>query len=76
LRVLLAVDPSFHLLIIHGRSDMVTPYGVPRYVLDHLPRETAARTRLAVHRGGHMLYFDDASRKAMTEDAKAFYRKQ
>jgi carboxypeptidase C (cathepsin A) len=76
LRVLLAFDPSFHLLIVHGRTDMVTPYGVTRYVLDHLPPEVAARTRLAVHRGGHMLYFDDASRRAMTADAKAFYRKQ
>jgi carboxypeptidase C (cathepsin A) len=74
LRVLLAFDPTFRLLIIHGRSDMVTPYGVSRYVLDHLPPDTASRTRLAVHRGGHMLYFDDASRKAMTEDAKALYQ--
>jgi carboxypeptidase C (cathepsin A) len=76
LRVLLAFDPSFRLLVIHGRNDMITPYSVTRYILDHLPSEAAARTRLAVYRGGHMLYFDDASRKAMTADAKTFYRMQ
>ena len=75
LRVLLAFDPSFHLLVMHGRSDLVTPYAVSRYVLDRLPPDTADRTQLKVYRGGHMLYLDDASRKAMTADAKAFYRR-
>lgn len=75
LRVLLAFDPSFHLLVIHGRSDLVTPYGVSRYVLDHLPPQLAARTQLKVHRGGHMLYLDDGARKAMTKDARTFYRR-
>jgi carboxypeptidase C (cathepsin A) len=74
LRVLLAFNPSFHLLVIHGASDMVTPYGVSRYVIEHLPPELARRAHLAVHRGGHMLYLDDKSRAAMTEDARKFYR--
>jgi carboxypeptidase C (cathepsin A) len=73
LRVLLSFDPSFRLLLIHGRSDLVTPYGVSRYVLDHLPAETAERAQLKVYRGGHMLYLDDGPRKAMTVDARAFY---
>jgi carboxypeptidase C (cathepsin A) len=71
----LAFDPSFRLLVIHGRSDLVTPYGVSRYVLDQLPPDVSGRAQLKVHRGGHMLYFDDRARKAMTEDAKAFYRR-
>ena len=37
LRVLLELTPSFRLMIAHGYSDMVTPYAVSRYVLDHLP---------------------------------------
>ncbi len=37
LRVLLALTPSFRLMIAHGYSDMVTPYAVTRYVLQHLP---------------------------------------
>ena len=37
LRELLSLTPSFRLLVAHGYSDMVTPYAVSRYVLDHLP---------------------------------------
>jgi carboxypeptidase C (cathepsin A) len=37
LRELLALTPSFRLMIAHGYSDMATPYAVSRYVLDHLP---------------------------------------
>ena len=73
LRILLAFDPSFHLLILHGMSDMVTPYMVSRYELDHLPPDLAARTRLTLLRGGHMMYLNDDSRRAMTADAQAFY---
>jgi carboxypeptidase C (cathepsin A) len=76
LRVLLAFEPSFHLLIIQGRSDMVTPYSDARYVLDHLPQDLAKRTRLVVHRGGHMLYLAGDSRRAMTADARSFYQQQ
>jgi carboxypeptidase C (cathepsin A) len=74
LRRLLALNPSFRLLIAHGRSDLVTPYAVSRYVVDHLPEfDTAGRARLEVYRGGHMFYFDPASRTAFTAAAQAFY---
>jgi carboxypeptidase C (cathepsin A) len=78
LRELLALNPSFRLLIAHGRTDLVTPYGVSRYVLDHVPLDLGGRgrdrTRLAIYRGGHMFYFDTASRRAFTTDARAFYQ--
>jgi carboxypeptidase C (cathepsin A) len=75
LRELLALIPSFRILIAHGYSDMVTPYAASRYVLDHLPPigETQ-RKQLALYRGGHMFYIDPQSRKAFTLDAKAFYQ--
>ncbi|MGO4716596.1 S10 family peptidase [Bradyrhizobium sp. 2TAF24] len=74
IRELLSLDPSFRLLVAHGYSDLITPYGVSRYVLDHLPRELAnGRTALRLYRGGHMLYTIPASRAAFTADAKAFY---
>ena len=78
LRQLLALNPGFRLLIAHGRSDLVTPYGVSRYVLDHLPPGAGAngsgeRARLALYKGGHMFYFDPASRAAFTEEARGFY---
>src|SRR5580693_3119325 len=74
LRDLLALTPSFHLMIAHGYSDMVTPYAVSRYVLDHLPPvDGEERTQLKLYRGGHMFYLDPASRKAFTADARTMY---
>jgi len=74
LRELLALDPSFHLLIAHGYSDMVIPYYVSRYIIDHLPPlGSADRVQLKLYRGGHMMYFNTASRAALTADARSFY---
>jgi len=85
LRELLALSPSFRLMVAHGRTDLVTPYGVSRYVLDHLPdvppkdlgsKDLAApaRVQLKLYRGGHMFYFDADSRRAFASDAKGFYQ--
>jgi carboxypeptidase C (cathepsin A) len=74
-RELLALNPSFRLLIAHGYSDMVTPYSVSRYVLDHLPPiGEPSRAQLRLYRGGHMFYIDGDSRKAFSADAKSFYQ--
>jgi carboxypeptidase C (cathepsin A) len=76
LRNLLALNPSFRLLVAHGRSDLVTPYGVSRYVLDRLPEIGGAdRTALRHYRGGHMFYFAGDQRRAFTADAKDFYQR-
>ena len=75
LQALLALSPSFRLLVTHGYSDMTTPYAVSRYVLDHLPDiGDPARAQLRLYRGGHMYYIDAQSRKAFSDDAKAFYQ--
>jgi carboxypeptidase C (cathepsin A) len=75
LRVLLSFNRSFKLLIAHGYSDLVTPYAMSRYVLDHLPpTDPPGRTQLKLYRGGHMVYLDPQSRKAFSADAAAFYR--
>ena len=74
LRELLALTPSFRLMIAHGYSDMVTPYAVTRYLLQHLPPfEGEERTELKLYRGGHMFYLDPDSRKAFTADARTMY---
>jgi carboxypeptidase C (cathepsin A) len=74
LRVLLALSPSFRLMIGHGYSDMVTPYSDSRYVLDHLPASDGEdRAALKLYRGGHMFYLDPSSRKAFTADARTMY---
>ncbi len=75
LRVLLSFDPSFHVLIAHGYSDLVTPYAMTRYILDHMPAFTPpGRAVLKLYRGGHMLYLDQASRKAFSSDVAAFFQ--
>jgi carboxypeptidase C (cathepsin A) len=75
LRELLAITPSFRLLIAHGYSDMVTPYGVSRYILNHMPPDLVGgdRAGLRLYRGGHMFYTDPQSRRAFTADARAVY---
>ncbi|EJZ22180.1 carboxypeptidase [Rhizobium sp. Pop5] len=73
-RQLLASNSAFHLLIAHGYSDLVTPYSVSRYVVDHLPPSLAGgRVRLELYRGGHMFYTKADQQAAFTADAKAFY---
>jgi carboxypeptidase C (cathepsin A) len=75
LRELLALTPSFRFLVAHGRTDFVTPYGVSRYVLDHLPDiGSPDRAQLKLYRGGHMFYFNAESRHAFTGDVKSFYQ--
>lgn len=74
LRELLALNPKLEILVAHGRSDVVTPYSVSRYVIDHMPPfGTTRRVDLKLYKGGHMFYFDPASRAAFARDAGAFY---
>jgi carboxypeptidase C (cathepsin A) len=73
LRELLALNRSLRVLVAHGTSDLVTPYSVSRYVIDHLPAGLAERVELKLYRGGHMAYTIPETRIAMTADAKGFY---
>jgi carboxypeptidase C (cathepsin A) len=76
IRNLLALNPSFRLLVAHGYTDLVTPYGVSRYVLDQIPDiGGAGRTQIKLYRGGHMYYFDAASRQAFSADARDFIQR-
>lgn len=73
-RDLLSVIPSLRLAIMHGYSDILTPYGASRFVLDHLPpRLSEGRTELLLYRGGHMFYTRDDSRREAARDARAFF---
>jgi carboxypeptidase C (cathepsin A) len=74
LRELLALTPSFKLLVAGGYTDLVVPYGANRYVLDHIPPIGApGRAMLKLYRGGHMFYTNQVSRAAFTADVKALY---
>ncbi|CAN7287707.1 S10 family peptidase [Rhizobium sp. LjRoot254] len=74
IRDLLSAIPSFRLMVMHGYSDVLTPYGASRYVLDHLPPTLAkGRTELTKYRGGHMFYTRADSRTGASRDARRFY---
>jgi carboxypeptidase C (cathepsin A) len=75
IREALALNPSFRLMVVHGYADLVTPYAVSRYVIDHLPElGEPERVALKVYSGGHMFYFAERSRVGFTGDVKAFYQ--
>jgi len=66
--------PPLGVLIAHGYTDVVTPYGVSRYLIEQLaPIATARPVELRVYRGGHMMYLRPASRQALARDAREFY---
>jgi hypothetical protein len=44
-------------------SDVVTPYAVNKYVVDHLPETVASRVKLNLYRGG---YFTRPSHLALS----------
>jgi carboxypeptidase C (cathepsin A) len=76
LRQLLSVNPSFRVLIAQGVTDLVTPYGVTKYIVEHLPDALKTRVALKLYRGGHMLYTKKASRLEFSADARTFYAGQ
>lgn len=68
-------NPQLKILIAHGYTDLVTPYGVSQFLVDQLrPIEGAAPIAVKVYRGGHMMYFRAPSRHQLQEDARALYR--
>lgn len=72
LKRVMALDPALRVLVAHGVSDQVTPYFASKLLLDQVPpMGNPDRLRFKVYDGGHMLYFDDKSRAALREDARA-----
>lgn len=74
----MALTPGLGLLVVHGRTDMVTPYMASRWLLDRidLPEEIRANASLEVLGGGHMMYLIPEQRKALGAAAAAFYRER
>jgi carboxypeptidase C (cathepsin A) len=67
-----SVDPHLRVLIAHGLFDLRTPYFGTARLVDMLPdMDGAAPVVLRVYPGGHMFYFDDASRAALHGDVEA-----
>jgi carboxypeptidase C (cathepsin A) len=69
LKAALALDARLRTLVVHGYTDLVTPYFASTLVLDQLPAYGDARRLVQVtYPGGHMFYSRDASRAAFRED--------
>ncbi len=65
---------SLKLLIVHGYTDLVTPYEMSIYLINQLrPIEGAAPIDIRVLRGGHMMYLRPASRAELEKDAQELY---
>ncbi len=71
----LALTPGLRLLVVHGRTDMVTPYLATRWLLDRLelPHEVRRRIRQEELDGGHMMYFHAPQRTELARLAADFY---
>lgn len=75
LRQAVALDPKMQVLIVHGFTDIQTPYFASRLIIDQIPPMGGAdQVRLAVYPGGHMFYSRPDSRAAMRRDVRAIYR--
>jgi carboxypeptidase C (cathepsin A) len=72
LRQALAIDPRLKVLIVHGLTDLVTPYFATKLLLDQLPAYGAlTRMKLLLLPGGHMPYLRDDSRRMLRDAARA-----
>jgi len=75
LRQVVALDPKLQVLIVHGFTDIQTPYFASRLIVDQIPTMGGAnQVRLVVYPGGHMFYSRPDSRAAMRRDVRAIYR--
>jgi carboxypeptidase C (cathepsin A) len=71
LRVDLGFDPKLRVAIVHGLTDLVTPYFTTQLLLDRMPRiGPPGRVTLVTLPGGHMVYINDASRAALRAAAE------
>ena len=71
LRQALALDRQFRVLVVHGTTDLVTPYFSTKLALDQLPTYgDPDRLRFVVLPAGHMIYARDEPRSALRDEAR------
>jgi carboxypeptidase C (cathepsin A) len=71
LRGALALDPNLKVLVVHGLTDLVTPYFETKLLLDQLPAfGDPARVKLELLPGGHMFYSRNESRIVFRESVR------
>jgi carboxypeptidase C (cathepsin A) len=72
---MLALDPDLRVLVLHGYSDLQTPYFESRLILDQLPDFGPGRMVLKTFPGGHMFYTRAESRRMLRETVQTFAEK-
>lgn len=74
LRKLMALNPSMQVFIAHGYFDLVCPFSASQWIINqtHIGQD---RITLKLYKGGHMLYTNPNSRKALNRDVKQLYNK-
>jgi carboxypeptidase C (cathepsin A) len=74
LREGLALNPDLKITVVHGMTDLVTPYMTSRYVIAQLPIQLVrGRLLLDLLPGGHMMYLRPDSRAALARSAQSIY---
>ncbi|PNG27109.1 S10 family peptidase [Methylocella silvestris] len=67
----LAIDPEFRVLIVHGLTDLVTPYFASKLLIGQIPPfGDPGRVALKIYEGGHMPWLRDGARAALRDDAR------
>ncbi len=76
LKGVLALDDSLRVLVVHGYTDLVTPYFASKLLIDQMPTYgTGERLKLSVYPGGHMFYSRADSRVAFHRDVADLYER-
>ncbi len=74
LRQALALDGNLQVLVVHGFTDLVTPYYASQLLLNQLPDlGPEKRVALKVYEGGHMFYSRQGSRQAFRSDVERLF---
>lgn len=76
LKSAMALDGAMRVLVVHGFTDLVTPYYASQLQLNQIPDlGPERRLSLKVYDGGHMFYSRNGSRQAFRGDVQAFFEK-
>lgn len=74
LRQALALDGKLRVLVVHGFTDLVTPYYASQLLLNQIPNlGPQPRVALKVYEGGHMFYSRQDSRQAFRNDVQRLF---